>query len=346
MKILITGGAGLVGSHCAEHFSAQGHRVVVVDNLSRSKIFSSKRKSVEHNWDYLSNLRNVALVRIDIRDWEGMKKLFRQHKPDAVIHTASQPGVRASVEDPHMDFSVNALGTVNALEALRLVNSKGTFVYCSTNKVYGDNVNELPIEKKAGRYVFRGRKGVDEAVSVDQTGHTPYGVSKLTGDLYVQDYAHTYGLKTGVFRMSCIYGTRQFAFEDHGWIAWFTLRVLKGEPIRIFGDGRQVRDVLWVDDLVMAFEKFIKSPLRQGVFNIGGGAESTLSLLELVQILEQVTGKKAKVSFKDWRQFDQKVYISDISKVRKVLKWAPSVSPHEGVSRIVQWLSENRERFA
>jgi CDP-paratose 2-epimerase len=167
----------------------------------------------------------------------------------------------------------------------------------------------------------------------------------LAGDLYVQDYAHTFGLKTGVFRMSCIYGTRQFAFEDHGWIAWFALRVLKGEPITIYGDGKQVRDVLWVDDLVSAFERFIKSPLKHGVFNIGGGARNTLSLLELVRILEETTGKKARVSFKGWRHFDQKVYISDIAKAKRVLKWGPSVSPREGVKRLVQWIEENRELF-
>ncbi|NTV28938.1 MAG: NAD-dependent epimerase/dehydratase family protein [Candidatus Omnitrophica bacterium] len=346
MKILITGGAGLVGSHCAEYFSRRADRVVVLDNLSRSSMFSSRRKSVEYNWEYLKSLRGVGLVKADIRDGEKLRELFRRQRPDAVIHTASQPGVRASVEDPRMDFSVNALGTFNALEALRLANPRGVFIYCSTNKVYGDNVNRLPLGKKAGRYVFADGGGVDESSSVDQTGHTPYGVSKLAGDLYVQDYAHTYGLKTGVFRMSCIYGTRQFAFEDHGWIAWFALRVLQGEPITICGDGRQVRDVLWVDDLVQAFAKFIQKPVRHGVFNIGGGPKNTLSLRELLGMLEDATGRKAQVKFRPWRPFDQKVYISDITKVSKALRWNPEVPPLEGVGRLVRWIGYNRGLFS
>ncbi len=345
MKILITGGAGLVGSHCAEHFARAGHRVIVVDNLSRSKIFSSKRKSVEYNWKFLSGLKRVALVKGDIRQFPLMKSIFSKYRPEVVIHTASQPGVRASLENPHMDFGVNAAGTVNVLEAFRQVSPKGTLVYCSTNKVYGDNVNKLAVDSKGSRYVFCGSKGVGESASIDQTGHTPYGVSKLAGDLYVQDYAHTFGLKTAVFRMSCIYGTRQFAFEDHGWIAWFALRVLNGEPVTIFGDGKQVRDVLWVDDLVSAFEKFIASPLRHGVFNMGGGPRNTLSLLELLEILEDITGKKPKVRFKAWRKFDQKVYIADTTKAHKALRWQPKVSPREGVGRLVSWLKANQGLF-
>ena len=345
MKILITGGAGLVGSHCAEHFAREGHKVVALDNLSRSRIFSSKRKTVEYNWKFLSGLKNIILVKEDIRRPDQIKAVFRKHVPDVVIHTASQPGVRASLIDPYADFTINAAGTVNVLEALRCVNPRGTFLYCSTNKVYGDNVNGLAVEKLGRRYAFRGRRGIDEKFSIDQTGHTPYGVSKLTGDLYVQDYAHTYGLKTGVFRMSCIYGTRQFAFEDHGWISWFALRALKGETITICGDGKQVRDVLWVDDLVDAFGRFVRSPLRHGVFNMGGGPRNTMSLLELVSYLEDLTGRKVRVKFSDWRKFDQKVYVSDISRAEKVLKWTPTVSPREGVARIVSWIEGNRRLF-
>ncbi len=345
MTILITGGAGLVGSHSAEYFAQKGHKVIVLDNLSRSRIFASTRKSVEHNWTFLVSLKGVVRVRADIRDEKRIAAIFRRYRPDAVIHTASQPGVKASVQDPYNDFTINALGTVNVLEALRRVNPKGAFLYCSTNKVYGDNVNAFAVDKKGTRYVFHGRRGVDEKASVDQTGHTPYGVSKLTGDLYVQDYAHTFGMKTAVFRMSCIYGTRQFAFEDHGWIAWFAMRALKGQPVTIFGDGKQVRDVLWVDDLVRAFDAFLKSPQRHGVFNMGGGAKNSLSLLELVRVLETATGEKMDVSFKAWRPFDQKVYISDTSKVRRRLGWAPKVSPREGIARLVQWIQANPRLF-
>jgi len=343
MKILISGGAGMVGSHCAEHFVKNKHKVIIVDNLLRSKIFGSKEKSVEYNWHYLKQFKNITFFKKDIRDKEEMQRIFKKVKPDVVIHTAGQPGVRFSLEQPMEDYSINATGTLNLLEALRNVNSKGIFIYCSTNKVYGHNVNDIAIKQKAKRYEFKNIEGIDENCSIDLTGHTPYGVSKLTGDLYVQDYGHGYGLKTGVFRMSCIYGTRQFGFEDQGWLAWFAIRYLLRKPITIFGDGKQLRDVLWVDDLVNAFECFIKSDIKTNVFNIGGGYKNTLSLLELIKLLENCSDRKVPIKYGPWRQFDQKVYISDIKKAKKLLKWKPKVSPEEGVERLYSWLKENWE---
>jgi CDP-paratose 2-epimerase len=346
MNILITGGAGMVGSHCAEYFSKdKNNKIIVYDNLMRSQIFSSDGKSVEYNWHYLEKFKNIILIKKDIREIEALDKCFKEYKPDVVIHAAAQPGVRFGLDNPHEDFTINCSGTVNVIEALRKHNPKGTFIYCSTNKVYGDNVNEVAIVEKEKRYEFENLKGISESESIDMTGHTPYGVSKLAGDLYVQDFAHTYGLKTAVYRMSCMYGTRQFGFEDQGWLAWFSIRFVQGEPITIYGDGKQIRDVLWVGDLVSAFDKFIKSDLKHEVFNIGGGHENTLSLLELVEILENILKKKIKVGFGDWRKFDQKVYVSDISKVKKVLNWAPSVSPEEGIKRIVEWVKENPGLF-
>jgi CDP-paratose 2-epimerase len=342
MKVLITGGAGMVGSHCAEYFARGRNKVIVYDNLMRSKIFASKKKTVEFNWHYLHQYKNIDFFKNDIRDIPALEKCFKKYKPDVVIHTAGQPGVRFSLDDPKEDFDINAIGTVNVLEAMRKSNPKGTFIYCSTNKVYGEHVNHIPLKKTKLRYDFKTLSGISEEQSIDLVGHTPYGVSKLAGDLYVQDYAHTYGLKTAVFRMSCIYGTRQFGFEDQGWIAWFSICYLLGAPISIYGDGKQVRDVLWVEDLINAYDKFIHSPLKHGVFNIGGGPGNTLSLLELIQILKKITGKDVKISFKDWRKFDQKVYISSIRKVQTQLDWKPTVPPPEGVSRIIHWLQGNR----
>ena len=346
MNILITGGAGMIGSHCAEHFAGNTHnKVIVYDNLMRSRIFASKKKSVEYNWHYLHQYKNIAFWKNDIRDEKTLEKCFKKHQPDVVIHAAAQPGIRFSLEHPHEDFTINCTGTVNVLDMLRRYNPKGTFIYCSTNKVYGEQVNKIPLGETKTRHTFKGTAGVSESCSIDHTGHTPYGVSKLAGDLFVQDYAHTYGLKTGVFRMSCIYGTRQFGFEDQGWIAWFAICYLLGNKITIYGDGKQVRDVLWVDDMLDAYERFIESPLRHGVFNLGGGKDFSISLLDLLSILQEITGKKIKTSFKGWRRFDQKVYISDISKVKKTLKWKPSVTPREGVERIVTWLEHNRGLF-
>ncbi|MBF0331762.1 MAG: GDP-mannose 4,6-dehydratase [Candidatus Omnitrophica bacterium] len=342
MKILVTGGAGMIGSHCAEYYAKdRRNKVIVYDNLMRSKIFASKKKSVEYNWNYLQQYKNIDFWKNDIRDLASVDKCFKKFKPDVVIHAAAQPGVRFSLDNPQEDFTINCQGTVNILDALRRHNAKGSFVYCSTNKVFGENVNDIPLVEKKMRYDFRKGGGVSEQQGIDHTGHTPYGVSKLAGDLYVQDYAHTYGMKTGVFRMSCIYGTRQFGFEDQGWIAWFSICYLAGQDISIYGDGKQVRDVLWVEDLVQAYDKFLKSPLKHGVFNMGGGPKNTMSLLELVGYLDEITGRKVKVKFKEWRKFDQKVYISDIAKAKKVLGWSPKITPREGVERMVRWLQGN-----
>ncbi len=347
MKILITGGAGFVGSHCAEYFANKKNKVVVIDNLMRSKIFGSKHKSVEYNWDYLSQFKNVTLIKEDVRNQEAMTRILSREKPDVVIHTAGQPGVRYSLDDPMEDYSINATGTIILLEALRKANPKGQFIFCSTNKVYGNNVNAIPIQTRSLRYEFKNSKGVKEDYDIDLTGHTPYGVSKLAGDLYAQDYAYVYGMKTGIFRMSCIYGTRQFGFEDQGWVAWFSIRYFFGEPVTIYGDGKQIRDVLWVEDLVRAFEAFIKSDdkLKGEVFNMGGGPDNTLSLLELTNYLEKVTKRKVKIHYADWRKFDQKVYVSDVSKAEKIFRWKPQVSPPEGVKRLVDWISSNPKLF-
>ncbi len=348
MRVLVTGGAGFVGSHCAEYFAGQKARVMVVDNLMRSAIFKSKRKSVEHNWDYLSRLKNIDLVKKDVRDTDAMKRLFKQFKPDAVIHAAGQSGVRFSLEDPMEDFSINAAGTLSVLEALRHANPKGKFLYCSTNKVYGDRVNALPLRSTAKRYMFKNLKCVGENMGIDLCGHTPYGVSKLAGDLYVQDYAHIYGMTSAVFRMSCIYGTRQFGFEDQGWLAWFSIQAVKNKPLTIYGDGRQVRDVLWVEDLVAAFDAFIRrggSNMKGEVFNIGGGVKNTLSLLELVDHLSRITGHKLNVTFDDWRKFDQKVYVSDIIKAERALGWTPSIGVRDGIRRLTEWVLINRKIF-
>jgi len=347
MKVLITGGAGMIGSHCAEYFAKKKNRVIVVDNLMRSTIFHSKDKSVEYNWHYLKAFKNITLLKKDVRDREDMIRIFKRETPDIVIHAAGQPGVRHSLNDPWDDYSINSTGTINVLEAFRRVRKKGVFIYCSTNKVYGDNVNKIPLKSNKKRYQFRSSKGINERFSIDLTGHTPYGVSKLSGDLYTQDYASIFNVKSGIFRMSCIYGTRQFGFEDQGWLAWFAIRFFLGKPITLFGDGKQLRDVLWVGDLVKAFEAFIHCDFRYKgeVFNMGGGYKNTLSLLELIEILEDISGKKVKINYSEWRKFDQKVYISDIAKAKKLLKWEPKVAPHEGVQKIYDWVCRNPHLF-
>jgi len=347
MRILVTGGAGLVGSHCAEFFALNNpkNKVIVLDNLMRSKIFGYDKASVEFNWHYLKKFKNIERIIGDVRNDKDVAKAMGKGV-DVIIHTAGQPGVPSSVRIPKEDFSINAFGTLNVLEAARKKSKDAVVIYCSTNKVYGENVDKIPLQEKEKRYIYKCIPGVSEEMSTDLTGHTPYGVSKLAGDLYVQEYSYIYKMKTAVFRMSCIYGTRQFGFEDQGWVAWFIIAALFNKKITIYGNGKQVRDMLYVDDLVDAFNRFINSGLKRGLFNIGGGPANTISLLEFLEELGLLTGKRPKVKFADWRPSDQKVYISDTAKLEKELNWKIKVSVKEGIKKLTEWVKENERYFS
>lgn len=338
MKIMVSGGAGFIGSHVAEHYAKKGTEVTVFDNLSRAEILGKGFGDSLYNWSYLrNNCRNVGLVKGDVRNFGEVKAASKD--VDAIVHAAAQVAVTTSLSDPRMDFEINTVGTFNVLEAARL--NDAVLVFCSTNKVYGENVNKILVKEEGKRYIFadeKYRNGIPETFPVDLCGHSPYGCSKLAADLYVQDYAYTYGLKTGVFRMSCIYGERQFGVEDQGWVAWFANATLTNRPIMVYGDGKQVRDALYVGDLIEAFDKFLNSNLKHEVFNIGGGPDNTLSLLELLDMLRELTGKNPSPSFVDWRRADQKVYVSDVSKAKRILNWAPKINPTEGVRRLVNWV--------
>jgi len=340
MKILVTGGAGFVGSRVAGYYAENGEEVVLFDNLSRARILRKELHPL-YNWSHLKNeYSNIRLIGGDVRDFDAVKEASKD--ADVILHMAAQVAVTTSLVEPRIDFEINALGTFNVLEAARI--NDATVIYCSTNKVYGENVNRISVKDVGKRYCFsdeRYSNGIPEEFPIDLCGHSPYGCSKLAGDLYAQDYASAYGLKTGVFRMSCIYGERQFGVEDQGWLAWFTIATLNDRPVTIYGDGKQVRDVLYVADLVEAFDAFVKGNLKHEVFNIGGGPKNTLSLLELLDLLKEFTGKEATVSFADWRSVDQKVYVSDISKAITKLHWKPKTSVRDGVEKLVAWVSNN-----
>jgi len=344
-RLLVTGGAGFIGSHAAEHFADRGYSVRVLDNLSRAKLLGRDDRNARFNWDLLAARGDVELVEGDVTDRALVEEMTAD--VDVILHAAAQTAVTTSVVDPAPDFASNAIGTFHVLEGARRSGRKPAVIYCSTNKVYGANVNSVGIVEGDRRYAFEDSfaHGIPESFSIDRCEHTPYGCSKLAGDLYVQDYAHLYGLRTGVFRMSCIYGTRQFGVEDQGWLAWFTIAVLTGQPLTIFGDGKQVRDVLWVEDLVRAYEAFLDSDLSHGVFNMGGGPTHTLSLLELLDLLRSRTGATIDPSFADWRPSDQKVYISDVRHVERTLGWRPETSPEAGVGMLLDWVEAHRDRF-
>ena len=343
MQVVVTGGGGFVGSHVVERYAKDGAEVLALDNFARWSTLGTHPlgKGIErYNWDFIGKLPHVTRKEVDVRDAKAVEDAVRH--ADVIVHTAGQVAVTTSVADPRTDFEINVGGTFNVLEGARKAGSDPAVVFCSTNKVYGSAVNLIPVRDEGTRYAFDLKgyaDGIPETLPTDLVHHTPYGASKFDADVYVQEYAHTYGLRTGVFRMSCIYGTRQFGMEDQGWVAHFALSALRGRPLTIYGDGKQVRDVLFVDDLVDAYHAYVERSKQLGgaVFNMGGGPKFTMSLLELLQILETELGRKIPVSFAGWRPADQKVYISDIRHAQETLGWTPTVAPEDGVRRILAW---------
>jgi CDP-paratose 2-epimerase len=333
--MLITGGAGFIGVNAAAHFSRTGWSVAVLDNLSR--------RGARENLAWLRSVAGAELHECDLRDHVSLDKAVARAQPSAVLHLAAQVAVTFSVSDPRHDFETNALGTFNLLEAVRRHCPEATLIYASTNKVYG-GMESMQVELRNGRYGYRDRpEGIAEDCQLDF--HSPYGCSKGTADQYVLDYARIFGLRTASFRQSCIYGQRQFGVEDQGWVAWFIIATALGRPISVFGDGRQVRDILHVDDLVRAYEIAFDNPARIAgqAFNIGGGPSHTLSLLELLAHLEAKHGRKIGVSYHDWRQGDQKVFVCDIRKAARMLGWTPAIRVEDGLRRLMDWVGENRD---
>jgi CDP-paratose 2-epimerase len=333
-NLLVTGGAGFIGCHCVKHFAEKGYRVVVIDNLSR--------KGSSQNLDWLKEHYPVVHHQVDVRDADQISNVVKIEKRfEAVIHLAAQVAVTLSVVNPREDFDINALGTFNLLEAVRLSNPETPFIFASTNKVYGHLPN-FEVVASGNRYTFKDQPGVSEMQTLDF--HSPYGCSKGCADQYVVDYARIYDMHTVSFRQSCIYGERQFGVEDQGWVAWFVIAAVLGIPVTIYGDGKQVRDILFVSDLVELFDKAIQEGqgLKGNAFNIGGGLENTLSLLELIEILKN-EGLELSYTFEGWRPGDQKVFISDNARVIKELGWRPKVSPTQGIKKLISWVREHQE---
>ena len=316
---------------------AEGKAVRILDNFERN--------GVERNKIWLEEIfgERIDYVRGDVRDANSVSKAMQGVAH--VYHLAAQVAVTTSVLDPLSDFYTNALGTLNVLEAARQSKHPPAILLASTNKVYG-GMEDVAISESDGRYIYRDLcQGVDENRSLDF--HSPYGCSKGAADQYVIDYSRIYGLRTVVFRMSCIYGTRQFGSEDQGWIAHFVISAILGRPLTIYGDGKQIRDVLFVEDLVDAYQSAMakSDDLKGQVFNIGGGPDNILSLRDLIGELESRLGHSLNTDFDDWRPGDQRVYVSDIRKAKNVLDWNPKVSVSQGVGRLFDWVANNRPLF-
>jgi len=335
LPVLVTGGAGFIGSNVANRLLSMGRRVIVFDNLSRPGVDKNAQWLVDRHHE------QVEIVRGDSRDRNAIKGVVE--RVGQVYHFAAQVAVTTSLVDPVEDFEINAGGTLNVLEAIRNSVNRPSLLYTSTNKVYGW-LDDLSFRQRGNRY-----EPVDAVVRADGIGedrpldfHSPYGCSKGTADQYVIDYARSYGLSTVVFRMSCIYGPRQFGTEDQGWVAHFLIRAIQGEPITLYGDGRQVRDILYIDDLVRAMLSAQEraSELAGQAFNMGGGVDNTISLLNLLDMIEQLTGKRPSILRDEWRVGDQRYYVSDTRKFREATGWKPAVDAQRGIENLYVWLCE------
>ena len=341
MKVIVTGAAGFIGCHTVARLLAGGAAVVALDNLSRAGSTSNLEWLQARPGDF-------HFCHGDIRSATDVERVFAAHRDaDVVIHEAAQVAVTTAVADPRSDFDINALGTFNLLEATRLWLPAGTrFLYASTNKVYG-KMDHVKVVEQEQRYAYECMpQGAKENEPLDF--HSPYGCSKGAAEQYVRDYGRIYGLRSTVFRQSCIYGTRQFGVEDQGWVAWFTIAAVLGKQVTIFGDGKQVRDLLWVDDLVDLYLAALAQPevSANKIYNAGGGAANTLSLLELVALLDARLGRPIHPLFSGWRPGDQKIFVANSEKAAAELGWKPKVSPKQGVDLLFDWVVEHRDLLA
>jgi CDP-paratose 2-epimerase len=334
---LITGGAGFIGTNLAHQLASEGKKVIIYDNLSRA--------GTEHNLSWLKKMHgdNVFAEIGDIRHSGLLERAVA--RADEVYHFAAQVAVTTSLEDPVEDFEINARGTLNLLEAIRKRPNPPSLLYTSSNKVLG-RLEHLEFFQSTTRYEPVDPLVRDYGVSEEEPLHfcSPYGCSKGSAEQYVLDYVRTFNIPAAVFRMSCIYGPHQFGTEDQGWVAHFMIRALERRKITVYGDGKQVRDVLFVNDLLEALRLAQRNMHRIAgeVFHIGGGPSNTASLLELLEECRYLSGQRSEVDFSEWRMADQKYYVSDNRKFQGATGWTPATAPREGFKLLYQWLLENR----
>jgi CDP-paratose 2-epimerase len=331
-SILVTGGAGFVGSNLADALLSAGKRVIVADNFSREGVRMNAAWLKRRHGD------RVRIETADVRDAARVAALVQGCRQ--VFHLAAQVAVTTSLADPRADLETNVLGTFNVLEAARGMKDPPALLFTSTNKVYG-GMDDVRVALDGDRYVYAdGRPGIAEDARLDF--HSPYGCSKGAADQYVHDYARIYGVPAVVFRMSCIYGTRQFGTEDQGWVAHFGRAMLRGEPLTIYGDGCQVRDILWIDDLVRAMRLAMEKidAVSGEVFNLGGGHRNAVSVAGVIERLRDITGVQVPITRADWRPGDQKIYVSDTARAERVLGWKAETSWQAGLEKLAGWLHE------
>jgi CDP-paratose 2-epimerase len=337
MKLLITGGCGFLGSNLAADAITRGDDLVLFDSLHRS--------GSRENLAWLQNQGKSRFEHGDIRNQNDITRIIQEFKPDAIFHLAGQVAMTSSIANPRMDFEVNVMGTHNLLEAVRLYAPEATVVYSSTNKVYGD-LEEYTYRETDTRYeCIEKPNGFDEKTQLDF--HSPYGCSKGAADQYMLDYARIFGLKTVVFRHSSMYGGRQFATYDQGWVGWFCQKAVEAKngtvkgPFTISGTGKQVRDVLHAEDMKRLYAAAVSNidNTKGQAFNIGGGISNSLSLLELFALLEEILGFQLNYTKLPVRESDQRVFVADITKANILMGWKVDIAPKQGVFSMLEWLA-------
>jgi len=341
MKVLVTGGCGFLGSHVCEFYIKKRAEVISYDNMTKYELTRTgyaTEAARDYNWDLLKNM-GVTMLKADVRDFDTLLKCGEGC--DYIVHTAAQPAMTISWEDPVLDFTTNVIGTFNVLETARKL--KIPIASCATIHVYGNRINETLQEGKS-RYL-RDPEAIGESVRTLEGMLTPLHASKASADIYVQTYIDTYGLEAASFRLTGIYGPRQFGGEDHGWVANFSIRAVFDWPLNIYGTGKQVRDILYATDVCEAFHDFYEKR-RPGIYNIGGGHMTAISLIECIDLIKKLLGKELEVNYDQVRTGDLSYFVCDITKARRELGWEPKIHPNEGIERLIDWIEENSELFA
>jgi CDP-paratose 2-epimerase len=341
MRVFVTGGCGLLGSHTCEYYASRGSEVVSFDNLTDYELLRTgydRSLARKHIIDLLRRI-GVTIIKGDVGNYEEL--LSAAKGSDYLIHTAAQPAMTISIENPELDFSTNVTGTLNVLKVARRLDIP--VVSCSTIHVYGNKINSTLSENET-RYVSDPAE-IDELRPVLQGTVTPLHASKRAGELYAQAFIDTYGLPAAVFRLTGMYGPRQFGGEDHGWVANFAIRTILGKPIRVFGSGKQVRDIVYVSDVAEAFDAF-RQRMSSGIYNIGGGKRFTVSLLECLDLIEKVTKLKPLISFAPERLGDLRYFACNTSKAREQLGWTARIPPQDGIAKLASWVEANKRLFS
>ncbi|MCP4179894.1 MAG: NAD-dependent epimerase/dehydratase family protein [bacterium] len=339
MKILINGGCGFLGSNLAYRALSEKHELHIIDNLSRL--------GSEKNYEWLLTCGSFKFTKEDIRNKDVIEKVIKSFKPDVIFHLAGQVAMTSSIENPRNDFEINVLGTLNVLESVRLYSPETMIFYSSTNKVYGD-LEWVNYIEESTRYLSPDyHNGFNEKTPLDF--RSPYGCSKGAADQYILDYSRVYDLKTVVFRHSSMFGGRQFSTCDQGWIGWFCLKAIEisknknDGKFTISGNGKQVRDVLFADDMVNLYFQSVKKieVIKGNAFNIGGGMENSLSLLELFSFLESKLSISMDYEELPWRKSDQKVFVADLTKINSMVGWQPKINKEKGICKMIEWVNTN-----